>query len=217
MMRVAMYTLADLMWAARALVSHMAMLRMDDIREGKLRVRNFVWLTTRSCVLWVDDGKSHADPAPASIFNSFDIRSAGFVLESFWSAAKLATRADESFVFPRMHGAGKIDWTRPMDDDAFIAETRSRAIAAGLTAEQAREITGHSFRAGGCTDYLVGGLPHSFIMRQGRWTSDAFLVYFRLSRSVMAQMSAQVFKSIIGRTMAFAHAPLPTGRRLFTA
>ncbi|KIM22094.1 hypothetical protein M408DRAFT_29036 [Serendipita vermifera MAFF 305830] len=40
-------------------------------------------------------------------------------------------------------------------------------------------ITGHSFRIGGTTAYLMAGIEPSFVKVMGRWSSDAFLRYWR--------------------------------------
>ncbi|KIJ30935.1 hypothetical protein M422DRAFT_186511, partial [Sphaerobolus stellatus SS14] len=40
-------------------------------------------------------------------------------------------------------------------------------------------ITGHSFRIGGTTELLVAGVPPDVVKALGRWSSDAFLVYWR--------------------------------------
>jgi hypothetical protein len=41
-------------------------------------------------------------------------------------------------------------------------------------------ITGHSFRIGGTTELLVAGVPPDIVKVMGRWSSDAFLTYWRL-------------------------------------
>ena len=45
---------------------------------------------------------------------------------------------------------------------------------AGLTT-----LTGHSFRIGGTTFLLTHGVDPWIVMKQGRWSSKAFLLYWR--------------------------------------
>jgi hypothetical protein len=40
-------------------------------------------------------------------------------------------------------------------------------------------ITGHCFRIGGTTFYLVSGVPPDIVKKFGRWRSQAFLEYWR--------------------------------------
>ncbi|KAJ7625028.1 hypothetical protein DFH06DRAFT_746068 [Mycena polygramma] len=40
-------------------------------------------------------------------------------------------------------------------------------------------MTGHSFRIGGATEMLARGIPPEIVAKQGRWRSDAFLIYWR--------------------------------------
>ncbi|KIJ58033.1 hypothetical protein HYDPIDRAFT_48857, partial [Hydnomerulius pinastri MD-312] len=40
-------------------------------------------------------------------------------------------------------------------------------------------ITGHSFRIGGTTELLLAGVPPDVVKALGRWSSDAFLRYWR--------------------------------------
>jgi len=40
-------------------------------------------------------------------------------------------------------------------------------------------ITGHPFRIGGTTSLLVSGVNPSVVKKMGRWSSDAYLRYWR--------------------------------------
>ena len=88
-------------------------------------------------------------------------------------------------------------------------EAKRRARAAGLDERLVERITGHSFRAGGVTDYLLAGFGAEFIMRQGHWLSTAFRVYFRLSQAALGAMSAQVVVAMAQRTAAYPGVPAP--------
>jgi hypothetical protein len=42
-----------------------------------------------------------------------------------------------------------------------------------------QRITGHSFRIGGTTAYLMAGVDSDIVKKMGRWSSDTFLRYWR--------------------------------------
>jgi hypothetical protein len=44
--------------------------------------------------------------------------------------------------------------------------------------------TGHSFRIGGTTHYLLAGVPPDVVKVMGRWSSDAFLRYWRSTEHI---------------------------------
>ncbi|KAJ7610653.1 DNA breaking-rejoining enzyme [Mycena polygramma] len=56
----------------------------------------------------------------------------------------------------------------------FMARCNSIWHAAGMGA-----LNGHGFRIGGTTHLLLHGVDPWIVMKQGRWTSDAFLLYWR--------------------------------------
>ena len=70
------------------------------------------------------------------------------------------------------------------DDDWMAPETHRRALLTGLPQPEAVSQTSPAIwfvQERGVTDFLLARIPHAFIMRQGRWLSTAFMVYFRLS------------------------------------
>jgi hypothetical protein len=42
-----------------------------------------------------------------------------------------------------------------------------------------QRITGHSFCIGGTTAFLMAGIDSDIVKKMGRWSSDAFLCYWR--------------------------------------
>jgi hypothetical protein len=48
------------------------------------------------------------------------------------------------------------------------------------------KVHGHSFRIGGATELLLGGIPPHVVASIGRWKSMAFLLYWRKVSEVVA-------------------------------
>ena len=46
-------------------------------------------------------------------------------------------------------------------------------------------VTGHSFRIGGTTELLLTGIPPDIVKKSGRWSSDAFLRYWRSTEDII--------------------------------
>jgi hypothetical protein len=53
-------------------------------------------------------------------------------------------------------------------------------------------ITGHSFRIGRTTALLCSGVHPEIVKKMGRWTSDAFLQYWRSLGQLFAQQASNV-------------------------
>jgi len=62
----------------------------------------------------------------------------------------------------------------PLTKSAFLARCNTIWQGNGLP-----RFTGHSFRIGGTTELLLGGVHPDVVKALGRWSSDAFLVYWR--------------------------------------
>ncbi|KAG2748063.1 hypothetical protein P692DRAFT_201663971, partial [Suillus brevipes Sb2] len=56
----------------------------------------------------------------------------------------------------------------------FMSRCNSVWSASGIP-----NTTGHSFRIGGTTEMLLSGVPPDVVKALGRWSSDAFLRYWR--------------------------------------
>lgn len=57
-------------------------------------------------------------------------------------------------------------------------------------------ITGHCFRIGGTTHLLLQGVPPDVVKLMGRWTSDAFLCYWR-SLEIIAPMYVELLRPVM--------------------
>lgn len=62
----------------------------------------------------------------------------------------------------------------PMTRTAFLARCNTIWTAQGFP-----DLPGHAFRIGGATELLLQGVHPDIVSTQGRWSSDAFLEYWR--------------------------------------
>jgi hypothetical protein len=67
---------------------------------------------------------------------------------------------------------------------SIVTLTRSKFVRRinqilGATGKRYPRISGHCFRIGGTTFYLVSGVPPDMVKKFGRWRSQAFLEYWR--------------------------------------
>jgi hypothetical protein len=53
-------------------------------------------------------------------------------------------------------------------------------------------LSGHSFRIGGTTTYLRAGVDPKVVKKMGRWTSDAFLLYWRNTEEIFASHASNL-------------------------
>lgn len=63
---------------------------------------------------------------------------------------------------------------RPLTTNAFLARCNEIWSRADI-----QRATGHAFRIGGTTELLVSGIDTDVVRAMGRWSSDAFLKYWR--------------------------------------
>ncbi|KDN33363.1 hypothetical protein RSAG8_13544, partial [Rhizoctonia solani AG-8 WAC10335] len=70
--------------------------------------------------------------------------------------------------------------TRCLTREDFLARCNAVWSAAGII-----HISGHSFRIGGTHVYLSSGVPSDVVKKMGRWSSDAFLGYWRSLHSIV--------------------------------
>lgn len=68
----------------------------------------------------------------------------------------------------------------PLTRGAFLARCNSVWRTAGLG-----ELTGHCFRIGGATEYLLQGVAPDVVQVLGRWRSQAFLDYWRKIEDIL--------------------------------
>ena len=192
--------LAWVQWKARAFMSHSAMLRASD---HTLRERKAWNQMTKACirwqadllVLWVPPGKANADFEPTFHSLTLSDKSAAKWFLYYYVLFDFDSKPQDTFLWPRVH-AGFILWDQVAKCTQFIAVTIYLLTITGFPAVYIAQVTGHSFRSGGCTDYLAAGAPDHFVKLQGRWRSDCYTVYRRHSMAYGRQVSQRLFTEL---------------------
>ena len=68
----------------------------------------------------------------------------------------------------------------------------------------------YSFRIGGATSLARRGVDHRIIQIAGRWTSDAYALYIRMTSNTMAQHQSTFLKAeVTNPDLVFAHENIP--------
>jgi hypothetical protein len=70
--------------------------------------------------------------------------------------------------------------TRPLTKSAFLQRCNEVWARKNLP-----RFTGHCFRIGGTTELLLAGIPPHVVKQSGRWSSDAFLRYWRSAEVIL--------------------------------
>lgn len=182
---------AALQFWLMAIMSHQGMLRSRELLT--LRWADVV-IKSDAVVIYISCAKTHAEPRPVV----YARRSDRFCVHRHLLAYR-STVAPGALLFPALSfpGGRPAPAAHPVSYSAWRSAVQARLAAAGVPGHL---VGTHSFRAGGCTDYLRSGAPDSFVLRQGRWASTAaFAIYDRPSLRGIAAMSAAL--------------PAPDGRR----
>ena len=79
----------------------------------------------------------------------------------------------------------------PLTRECFVKMTREKLTAAGV---DATHYSGHSFRIGAATTALACRIEDSLIQTLGRWKSAAYLLYIRVLREKLANLSTILAK-----------------------
>ena len=183
-----------LQWATITLIMHWAMLRMDDIAKGKLRKDSVHWYSDGSFTIMIPPGKSHAVHVPAHF--PMDSPAATW-FRSYWAALDMESQPMPALLFPEITPHDIISRATSFSSAEWVTLTRHRAASIGIIHSATCPLTGHSCRSGGCTDFILAGVPHAWIQQLGRWSSDAYLDYFRLTAHSLAIQSSQMFGAVL--------------------
>jgi len=88
---------------------------------------------------------------------------------------------------------------RPLTKTKFLERIAKAARDANL-----EPLQGHGIRIGSTLEYLLRGVPFEAMKVQGRWASDAFLLYLRKHALIMApyiQASPAIHETFLRYTM----------------
>ncbi|KIM25366.1 hypothetical protein M408DRAFT_74522 [Serendipita vermifera MAFF 305830] len=93
----------------------------------------------------------------------------------------------------------------PLDDDKLLCEYSEGKLAKVMDKELLMSMcntiwsanglprfTGHSFRIGGTTSLLLAGIDVEIVKSMGRWSSDAFKLYWRKTNVLFAKHASNV-------------------------
>lgn len=96
-------------------------------------------------------------------------------------------RNPDAHLFPSVRYV-TVNFSVPLKAEALRQRLKALCCRAGYGDFR---VTGHSFRAGGATDLFNLGVPFQVIQKQGRWKSDAVLLYFKADAlDISSQVSA---------------------------
>ena len=73
--------------------------------------------------------------------------------------------------------------------ERFVTQVRAALTRAGIDCQP---YSGHSFRIGAATAAGQRGLPPATVKTLGRWESSAYLLYVRMSRQQLADVSRSI-------------------------
>lgn len=87
------------------------------------------------------------------------------------------------------------DGPHPMTKHALFCRVHQIARAKKL-----KKLPGHGIRVGGTLEYLLHGIQFNVVKTMGRWKSDAFKLYLRNHRQIMApyiQADPKAFENFV--------------------
>ena len=82
-------------------------------------------------------------------------------------------------------------WT-PSHPDKFVKRVKEALSASGV---ECSRYSGHSFRNGAASVAASRGVPDATIKTLGRWESSAYLLYIKLPREHLANISEMISNS----------------------
>ena len=166
-----------LIWA----LGHDGLLRSGDICSH-LRVKNFKWFPHQKVVLSLEqDTTSQGCPRSIPLLN-YGRYSAYHVLERSLRDRDTADEPD-ALIFPLLKRDRRTGAYLPHLKSGVSIRTQDCRkfikMACAAIGLDARKYSGHSLRAGGCTDLFERGVDPLHIKRMGRWSSDCYEIYCR--------------------------------------
>lgn len=167
----------DVEYASLSRLCHDALLRSG---EGvKIRFRHLVWSPDRTRLRLSVHGSKCNKTGPVEQIDMVDwgVESAVHYLRNYFDMFDLWDASPDSLVFGSY------------DKPAFVKQVKRLVSLAGMDGDFA----GHSFRSGGACDLYASNVPIESIMKLGRWSSDAALLYLRCEEVTPLKI-AQAFR-----------------------
>lgn len=189
-------SLQDLQNMTIAWLGHDALLRFSEIRN--IKHRNIQWKSESLATITLEVTKTSHDAPQEQVnmeaYTMLGEKLSGTHLLRIYlerlRAAGLPTGPDD-WVFPKLATKSRsVQISKP----SFIAWLRQALTRAG---HDPSKFSGHSFRAGGATDLYASGAPPRLIQLQGRWKSDAYIIYIRDHPDVIAKDVSLAFQAVI--------------------
>lgn len=183
------------------MVAHDALLRGRELVA--LNVLDITWSAKGPSIRIIKSKSNKEGPAEYVLIPFFDAphqsNAAAHHLK-IWMETMLPAQPDTP-LFPAANG------TR-MSKSIFQALARNRLAAAGYATNQ---YSAHSFRSGGATDLYHNNCRPLYIKFQGRWKSDAYIIYIRDNPSKTTAEVAKAFtaSAIAGRKKGAARRSVP--------
>jgi hypothetical protein len=123
---------------------------------------------------------THFDGATVFLVDQRDPLNASVAISRHFKASPLSS---DAFLCEYKTGRRR----EPLCKDEFMDMCNAVWSTAGIP-----RVTGHSFRIGGTTALLCSGVQPEIVKKMGRWTSDAFLQYWRSLGHLFAQHASNV-------------------------
>lgn len=179
------------------LLAHDGFLRTREHVDGNLRISDIIWITEvagepahqdnilgMEISLWdTKTGKREQEPQRVLIATR---EGPLCTVRRTWDHLRehgLLAMTSAEGLFCTLNAAGNRQPAKPMTYPRFVEGVRKWLLAAGRT--DVHSYTGHSFRGGGFCDALDGGLPTDMAITQGRWKSNAWMRYRRLTYQML--------------------------------
>ena len=186
---------------ARLVIACICALRGQDHNKGRLTWGNVARVGGQDSDTWslqVMPGKRHSNVRPTMIAPIMDPEERGEldldpgrIVSDYVAEMGFKSQSSAAKLFPAVE-KGEVNFAKAMNDDDFLKWIKDALLAAGYPADIVRRVTLHSPRAGAVTDWFAAGVRLEVIKEQGRWASDAVLLYLRLSLLDVGRWMAQV-------------------------
>ena len=208
-------TIQDRRNLARLVIACICALRGQDHKKGRLRKRNLKKVRGEEAwELHVMPGKRHSSVVPTRLTPIMEEGSRasltldpGRIVTEFWKELGFEEQEEDAMLFPAIRD-GEIIFDEHMNDEEFLTWIRDMLLRAGYPADIVRRVTLHSPRSGAATDWFAAGVKLEIIKKQGRWKSDAVLLYLRLTLLSVGEWMGQVLSQRGGSKHEAKLAPL---------